>query len=65
MIRIIAQYVYVWVFRTLSFSFELSIMYVALKHVFNFFSISYLVQFTAELLWKVSGGMGTNDRRVE
>lgn len=50
MIRIIAQYVYVWVFRTLSFSFELSIMYVALKHVFNFFSISYLVQFTAELL---------------
>lgn len=35
-IRVIAQYVNVWVFRALSLSFELSIMYVALKHLFNF-----------------------------
>lgn len=64
-IRIIAQYVNVWVFRTLSFSFELNIMYVALKYAFNFSSVSYLIQFTAQLCRKVSRGMGTGDRRVE
>lgn len=40
-------------------------MCVALKHVFNFPPIGYLIQLTAQLLRKVSGGMGTNDRRME